>query len=195
MTKKAAKSFMLASALFGFGSQVEAHTFGAEGAGWWNGVVHPLIGPDHLLAMVAVGIWAVQLGGTAIWRLPLAFVGMMSLAAVAAAYGPVLPFLETGIALSVLILGGLVLYAARLPVGLDLLAIASLAVFHGYAHGLEMPEADSALLYGLGFVFSTVLLHLLGIVLALGARRVPGLARLGGLSIALAGVYLTTTVS
>ena len=195
MKNKATRTLWVLIAFFAFGTQVEAHTFGAEGAGLLAGVVHPFIGLDHLLAMLAVGIWAVQLGGAAVWRVPLVFVGMMSFSALMAAYGPVVPLLEVAIALSVLVLGGLVLCAARLPVGLDVLLIGLLAITHGYAHGLEIPEAGSALLYGMGFVVSTALLHLMGVMLGWVARHNHWLTRAGGLAIALTGLYLTSVAA
>ena len=174
MKNKATRTLLVLIAFLAYGAQVEAHTFGAEGAGLLAGVVHPFIGLDHLLAMLAVGIWAVQLGGAAVWRVPL---------------------LEVAIALSVLVLGGLVLCAARLPVGLDVLLIGLLAITHGYAHGLEIPEAGSALLYGMGFVVSTALLHLMGVMLGWVARHNHWLTRAGGLAIALTGLYLTSVAA
>ena len=170
---------------------MQAHTFGAEGAGLMAGLSHPFMGLDHLLAMLAVGIWAMQLGGAAVWRVPLGFVGMMSLSALVAGYGPVLPLLEVAIALSVLILGGLILCTARLPIGMDTLLVGMLAIAHGYAHGLEMPEASSALLYGMGFAVSTALLHASGIMLGFAVRHNRWLTKSSGLVIAVTGVYLT----
>ena len=195
MRNEATKAIALSLAFFVYGAPVEAHTFGAEGAGLLDGVVHPFIGVDHLLAMLAVGIWAVQSGGAAIWRVPLFFVGLMVFSALMAAYGPVVPMLEIALALSVLILGGLVLCAARLPIGLESLLIGLLAITHGYAHGLEAPEAGSALFYGMGFVVSTVLLLLMGSLLGVIARRNHWLTKAGGLAIAVTGLYLTTVVA
>lgn len=194
MKNIAARTLLWVAAAFAYAGQVEAHTFGAEGAGMMAGIVHPFGGLDHLLAMLGVGIWAAQLGGSGTWRLPLVFVGVMSFSALLAAYGPAWPMLEAAIALSVLVLGGLILSAARLPVGLGALMVGVLAIGHGYAHGLEIPEADSALLYGAGFVISTASLHLIGILFGLVARHNCWLSRVGGFAIAVTGVYLTATV-
>jgi urease accessory protein len=171
-----------------------AHSLGAEGAGFITGLAHPFMGLDHLLAMVAVGIWAAQTGGSAVWRLPLSFIMMMAAAALIGASGVGYPVLESLITGSVVLLGLMVVFAIRLPVNLSMLLAGLFAAFHGYAHGLEMPQAGSAILYGLGFVLATALLHLTGIGFGKVAYRKHLLSRLSGLSIAIAGLYLATTV-
>ncbi len=170
-----------------------AHNIGAEGAGFITGLAHPFMGLDHLLAMIAVGIWAAQTGGNAVWRLPLSFIVMMAVAALISASGFSLPALEPLITGSVVLLGLMVVFAIRLPINLSMLLVGLFAVFHGYAHGLEMPQASSAILYGSGFVLATSLLHLIGIGLGKVAYRKHLLSRLIGSMIALAGLYLVTS--
>lgn len=171
-----------------------AHTMGAEGAGFVTGLAHPFTGLDHLLAMIAVGIWAAQMGGSAVWRLPLSFIAMMAVAAAISASGFSFPALEPLIAASVVLLGLMVVFAIRLPVNLSILLVGLLAVFHGYAHGLEIPQASSAILYGSGFVLATALLHLTGIGLGRIAYRRHLLSRLSGSIISLSGLYLVIAV-
>jgi urease accessory protein len=171
-----------------------AHNIGAEGAGFITGLAHPFMGLDHLLAMIAVGIWAAQTGGSAVWRLPLSFIVMMAFAALISASGFSLPALEPLIAGSVVLLGLMVVFSIRLQINLSMLLVGLFAVFHGYAHGLEMPQASSAILYGSGFVLATSLLHLIGIGLGKVAYRKHVLSRLSGSIIAIAGLYLATAV-
>jgi urease accessory protein len=171
-------------------TMAQAHPGHIEGTGGWiAGFSHPLNGWDHILAMVAVGLWAAQLGGTAIWAMPLAFVAVMAgSAAIGAISGP-LPWVEQGIILSDLILGGLVLAATRLPIRMGLLIVAILASFHGYAHGAEMPQMTSAFSYGTGFVMATALLHGIGLGLAFLLKN-PITVRLVGGAIGVSGFYM-----
>lgn len=148
-----------------------AHTFGAHDAGLVHGFLHPVGGWDHLLAMVAVGLWAAQRGGNALWMLPTAFVGAMVGGGLMGMAGLALPQVELAILLSVVALGGLVALGSRLPLLASAGVVALFAVFHGHAHGAEMPEAAQPLLYGLGFALSTALLHAAGIGGALSLRR------------------------
>jgi urease accessory protein len=171
-----------------------AHNIGAEGAGFITGLAHPFMGLDHLLAMIAVGIWAAQTGGSAVWRLPLSFIVMMAFAALISASGFSLPALEPLIAGSVVLLGLIVVFAIRLPINMSMVLVGLFAVVHGYAHGLEMPQATSAILYGSGFVLATTLLHLIGIGLGKATYRKHLLSRLSGSIIAIAGLYLATAV-
>ncbi|NJM47290.1 MAG: HupE/UreJ family protein [Alkalinema sp. RU_4_3] len=168
----------------------QAHPGHIEGAGGWvAGFSHPLNGWDHILAMVAVGLWAAQLGGPAVWTMPLVFVAVMAgSAAIGAMTGP-LPWVEQGIILSDLILGGLVLAATRLPIRRGLLIVAILAGFHGYAHGAEMPQMASAFSYGTGFVMATALLHGIGLGLAFMLKN-PMMVRLAGGAIGVGGGYM-----
>ncbi|MDD2776468.1 MAG: HupE/UreJ family protein [Gallionella sp.] len=144
----------------------EAHVGIAAASGWAHGVLHPLLGVDHLCAMLAVGVWASQLGGRAVWGLPLTFVSVMALAGWLGMAGLPLPFVEGGIALSLLVLGVFITRAQRMSLWLSALMVGGFAVFHGYAHGAEMPQNASGLSYALGFIFTTSLLHVTGILLA-----------------------------
>ena len=169
----------------------EAHTFGSQGAGLMAGLTHPFVGLDHLLAMIAVGIWAGQLGGRAVWLIPLTFVSVMAAAATLASFGLLLPLMEPAIACSVLVLGLLIAGSVRLPTSVGVLLVSLFAVFHGYAHGLELPQAASPILYGAGFVLATALLHGLGIGFARNSRQHKMLQRIAGYSlIAASGLLL-----
>ena len=169
----------------------EAHTFGSQGAGLMAGLTHPFVGLDHLLAMIAVGIWAGQLGGRAVWLIPLTFVSVMAVAATLASFGLLLPLMEPAIACSVLVLGLLIAGSVRLPTSVGGLLVSLFAVFHGYAHGLELPQAASPILYGAGFVLATALLHGLGIGFASNSRQHKILQRIAGYSlIAASGLLL-----
>lgn len=161
----------VASALAVLPTAAFAHTFGAHDAGLAHGFLHPVGGWDHLLAMVAVGLWAAQRGGAALWLLPTAFVGAMIGGGLLGMAGFGLPQVELGIVLSVIALGGLVALKSRLPLLASVGVVALFAVFHGFAHGTEMPEAAEPMLYGLGFAVSTALLHAAGIGSALSIRR------------------------
>jgi len=165
-----------------------AHPTGAAGAGLAAGFAHPLGGLDHLLAMVAVGLWAAQLGGRALWLVPLGFVGALLLGGLAAFSGPALPIVEPGIAGSLLVLGGLIALRQSLPPWLGGLVVGLFALCHGHAHGSELPAGAAPLLYVLGFVAATALLHLAGIGLGRGlAGRL--VLRAGGAGIATAGLW------
>jgi urease accessory protein len=158
--------------------------------GFSGGLAHPLQGLDHLLAMIAIGLWAAQQGGRATWAVPAAFVGAMALGGGLAWSGIALPQVETAIALSVLVLGLLVAIRRRWALAAGMAIAAAFALFHGYAHGLEMPQAASPVLYGLGFVLATACLHGVGIAGSLIGRyamqaagvgiAVSGLARILG---------------
>ncbi|MDD4964146.1 MAG: HupE/UreJ family protein [Gallionella sp.] len=170
----------------------EAHVGIAAASGWADGVLHPLLGVDHLCAMLAVGVWASQLGGRAVWGLPLTFVSVMALGGFLGMSALPLPFVEGGIVLSLLVLGVFITRAQRLSLGLGALIVGGFAVFHGYAHGAEMPSDASGLSYALGFILTTSLLHIAGILLAqalIKQGRPQGVRGLGVL-IALMGAAL-----
>jgi urease accessory protein len=156
------KKILLLTAIL-FSPAALAHTFGAHGAGFMQGLAHPFTGLDHVLAMTAVGIWAAQQGGRAIWVVPGSFVLTMIIGALFAAGGVHLPHIEGMVAASVLVLGLLVAFQSRWPVAAGMSLVGLFAFFHGHAHGLEMPEAASPYLYGMGFVLATVILHVAGI--------------------------------
>lgn len=157
-----------------------------------NGFAHPLTGLDHLLAMVAIGLWAGQLGGRARWLIPGAFVGIMTLGAVLARAGAVIPGVEQMIAASVVVLGLLIATAARLPLAAGMGVAALFALFHGFAHGAEMPATAATLSFGAGFVLATVLLHAAGLGFGwLAARRLPArTANFAGWTVAVCGAVL-----
>ena len=184
----AVSSFAAAALLFAPG--VFAHTFGAQGAGFAEGLAHPFLGLDHLLAMLAVGLWAAQLGGASLWRVPAAFLAAMALGAGLANPAVDMAGLEAAVGASVLALGLLVALSWRLPGAAGLLTVALCASLHGYAHGLEMPQAASAWAYGLGFLSATAGLLSLGVVLGLAVGRFKLAARVGGVAIAAAGLLM-----
>jgi urease accessory protein len=168
---------------------------GHEGAGFVHGLLHPLGGVDHILAMVAVGLFAARLGGRALWLVPASFVTAMALAGAAGMTGFALPYVEAGIALSILVLGAAIALETAMPVAAAMALVAFFAVFHGYAHGAEMPETMSGLAYGGGFLAATAALHAAGIGLGLLIGRGSELVsrrilQIGGTAAALTGAAL-----
>ena len=156
-----------------------------------GGLAHPLSGVDHLLAMIAVGLWAAQLGGRARWFVPAAFVGVMALGAALGHAGLKFSGIEQGIAASVFVLGLLIARSVKLPVAAGMAIVGIFALFHGLAHGAEMPATAGELSYGAGFIAATALLHLVGIGAGtLAARRSEKIATYAGWGIAAAGVVL-----
>lgn len=135
--------------------------------GFLSGFTHPLFGWDHVVAMVAVGLWGAFLKKPAIWLLPVTFPIVMAFGGVLGVLGVPVPAVETGIALSAVVLGLMVALAAKLPLWLAAVIVGFFAIFHGHAHGTELPEATHALPYSLGFVLSTGLLHVAGILFGL----------------------------
>jgi urease accessory protein len=188
----------VAVTLLGFTGIADAHTgvHTLAADGFASGFVHPFGGLDHVLAMVAVGLWAASLGGVARWAVPAAFVAIMTLGAAGATHGLALPAVEPMIALSVIALGVLIALSVRIPALAAAATVALFGLFHGCAHGIEMPAMAQPLSYGAGFAAATVALH--GIGLALGAllpRFAPGTAvRYAGGAIALAGAALALPV-
>jgi urease accessory protein len=168
-----------------------AHEQVGVGGGLVSGFLHPLTGMDHLIAMVAVGIWGAQLGTPAIWVLPITFPLVMAIGGVLGILHVPLPMPEVMIALSALVLGAAVAVRMRLPFAAAAAIVAVFAIFHGYAHGAELPKSADPLAYGVGFVVSTGLLHLCGITIGTltrwpsGERLIQGL----GVVIALLGGY------
>jgi urease accessory protein len=181
----------LAIAALGIGSAF-AHPGHPDTFGFNDGFSHPFSGIDHLLAMLAVGLWAAQNKRSALWVLPLAFPLMMVAGALLAFSGLQLPAVETGIAASVAVLGLLIAFAVRMPLWASAGVVSIFALFHGYAHGSELPHGASALWYGVGFVAATALLHALGLAIGLvaGQKMAAQAVRLGGVAIAAVGGYL-----
>ncbi len=172
-------------------SLVYAHTGAGHGAGLLHGVGHPIGGLDHLLAMVAVGIWAAQTSGRAVWAVPATFVTVMVIGGAIGITGTAIPFIEEGIVISVLILGVFIAAALRLPLSASAAIVALFALFHGYAHGAEMPVALSGVSYGIGLVLTTAVLHLSGIFFGLSLQKAARLqtVRYAGAAIAAGGVF------
>lgn len=162
-----------------------AHVGIGAASGWSHGVFHPFLGLDHLCAMLSVGLWAKQMGGRALWRVPLTFVCVMALGGWLGMLAVPLPFIEGGILMSLLVLGVLIAAAVRLPLSASMAIVGAFALFHGYAHGAEMPMNASGLNYALGFMLSTAALHLAGIGLASVSGKRP--LRVAGAAIALLG--------
>jgi urease accessory protein len=167
-----------------------AHTQGSQGAGLLSGLRHPVSGLDHILAMIAVGLWGAQLGRPALWILPVTFPMVMAFGGMAGLMGLALPGIEIGIAVSAIILGVLVGWEARPPLGVAVVVVGVFAIFHGHAHGAELPAGADALLYSIGFVVATGCLHATGIGLGLIHRWPAGklALRAAGVAVALAGV-------
>ena len=169
-----------------------------EGAGliggFGSGFMHPVKGLDHVVAMIAVGLWGVFLGQPAIWLLPVVFPVVMALGGAAGVLGIPLPAVETGIAVSAIVLGLMVLFAVKPPIAIAAVIVAFFAIFHGHAHGTELPASSNALTYSLGFVIATGLLHLSGIAFGELARWPAGkiAVRAGGGAISLVGVAFLT---
>jgi urease accessory protein len=155
--------------LFGLGwaRAACAHVEGAEAAGFLTGLQHPWSGLDHVLAMIAVGLWGAQLGSPALWLLPIAFPMMMAMGAMMGLLGIPLPGVEIGIALSSVVLGTMILAEVRPKLAVAISMVGIFAIFHGHAHGTELPPGQSGLLYSMGFVIATGCLHGLGIALGL----------------------------
>lgn len=183
------KKISIAALLLMVSGVTYAHPGHSELTGFISGVFHPLLGFDHLLAMLAVGIWAAQIGARAVWSVPVTFVVVMIVGAVLGISGITLPNPEHGIALSVLLLGLLSAFALKLPTALSMLIVAIFALFHGYAHGTEMPQAASAALYALGFILATASLHVMGVFLG-SSKRFSGWVRMAGGAIAMVGSFL-----
>ena len=172
-----------------------AHVGAGEASGFMHGLTHPISGLDHICAMVAVGLWAAQMGGRSVWAVPLTFVSVMILGGVMGMMGISLPFAETGIVLSVLMLGILIAASIRLPLWLSSSMVGLFALCHGHAHGAEMPDSASVMTYAFGFILSTATLHILGIMFGLGMHRLAHkqVMRWVGASVALCGVYLAVS--
>jgi len=169
-----------------------AHTEVELAGGWWSGLAHPFVGADHVLAMVAVGLWAVQLGGRATWMVPGAFVVATMLGGALAFAGVNTPRVEQGIAVSVLVLGLVIAASLRLPVLVSAWLVGMFALFHGLAHGTEIPAAVNAVAYVTGVALATALLHGGGIAVAMRLRQ-PRLLRWMGALLAASGTVMVIT--
>jgi urease accessory protein len=168
--------------LFSLGwSQVAwAHVEGGQAAGFITGLQHPWSGLDHVLAMIAVGLWGAQLGSPAIWLLPIAFPMMMAVGATMGLMGIPVPGVEIGIALSAIVLGTMILTEVHPKLTVAIAMVGIFAIFHGHAHGTELPAGQSGLLYSMGFVIATGCLHGVGVALGLVDRLPVGKLALRG---------------
>lgn len=176
-----------------------AHVGVGDTHGLAHGFSHPLGGIDHILTMLAVGVFATHLGGRALWFVPLTFVGVMAAASLVGMAGIAVPFVEIGIGLSVVVFGLVVAFQLNLPTVAAMALVGFFAIFHGHAHGIEMPESASGLAYGLGFVCATALLHAAGIGLGLSVGRLGDASarravQAGGGAMALAGMAILAGV-
>jgi urease accessory protein len=168
-----------------------------DGAGFVSGLLHPVTGLDHILAMVTVGILAYQIGGRALWLVPSAFLAVMAAGGLLGLAGVSFYFVEPGVAASVVVLGIIVALALKPPVAVAMAVVALFAVFHGYAHGIEAPLDGSTAAYGAGFLLATALLHTAGIALGMLVGRISERQgqigyRLAGTAVALAGLVILT---
>lgn len=184
-------TFLTALFMLALAQPALAHTGTDQALGFVSGFLHPLTGPDHLVAMVAVGLWGAQLGAPAIWMLPIAFPLIMAVGGVIGISGMGLPFSETVIAISGIALGLVVALRLRPALSAAVLLVSIFAIFHGYAHGLELPAAADPVGYGVGFVTATGLLHLFGILIGTLIRWPLGerLVRVCGVAIGCVGVF------
>ena len=169
-----------------------AHPDFGSSTGFMHGFAHPLSGLDHMIAMVAIGIWAVQVGGKATWLIPLSFVSMMILGGVLGASGVAIPFVEKGIIMSVLILGVLIIASVRMPVVLGMIVAGLFALCHGHVHGTEISATATGLAFIAGFTISTIMLHASGIGLSYTLIHVSKakLVRFAGIPIFIAGLAM-----
>jgi urease accessory protein len=192
-------SWLLAVAVTLVPTIASAHVGVGDTHGFVHGFSHPLSGIDHILAMVAVGLFASHLGGRALWLVPLTFVSVMAMAGVAGMAGAGLPFVESGIGMSVVVLGLAIAFQLNPPTLVAIGLVGFFAIFHGYAHGAEMPESASGLAYGVGFVCATALLHSIGIGLGLtigyvGQIYSRRIVQIGGGAMAIAGIAILSGV-
>jgi urease accessory protein len=188
---RSSREALLALLLLLAAAPVWAHEQSGQAAGFLTGLKHPVSGLDHVLAMISVGLWGAQLGSPAVWLLPVVFPMVMAFGGFLGLLGVPLPGTEIGIAVSAILLGLMVALEARPPLWVAAGLVGFFAIFHGYAHGTELPAGESALLYSVGFVIATGCLHGVGIGIGVAHRWSPGrvVLRVAGAAIALAGVY------
>lgn len=183
------RMLVLAAALIAPSAQ--AHVGTGVSGGLAAGLLHPVTGLDHVLAMLAVGMWGACLGRPMIWALPASFLFMLLAGGLLGMQGIALPHGEAGIAASVIVLGLSIACAWKSPLAVALIIVAVFGLFHGHAHGIELPLAASPAAYAAGFALTTGLLHVAGIAAGLLSRRYFGdlLLRLGGAAISLTGIW------
>ncbi len=179
---------------FSLATPAFAHTEGGVAGGFVSGFSHPILGWDHVVAMVAVGLWGAFLERRATWLLPVVFPLVMSVGGAMGVVGIPLPAVETGIAASAIVLGCMIAFAVRPPLPVAAIIVGAFAIFHGHAHGTELPESSNAIAYSVGFVLSTGMLHLAGIGFGFLIRYPKGrvAVRVAGGVIALVGLAFLT---
>ena len=171
------------------------HLPGSGGGGFLTGFLHPIVGIDHLIAMVAVGLWGAFLGERALWILPIVFPSIMAVGAAIGISGLEIPLVESVIALSGVVFGTFIMFRFKVPLTIAILLVGIFAIFHGYAHGLEMPNRVSAVTYGAGFVVGTGLLHWAGIVIGFATKFPRGELLVRGCGGVISLIGLTYLVS
>ena len=176
--------------LAGLLSSGMANAHPGHGLSYLDGVAHPLLGLDHVLAMLAVGVWAAHIGGRAIWAVPLSFVLLIVFGAGMAISGSAFPMVEGGIATSVLLLGLLVAFSIKARPIFAAMIVGMFAVFHGCAHGLEVPMEGAPWRFGIGFLMSTIGLHVTGLLLSLRLRHQHLWLRAIGCIVASSGAFM-----
>ena len=189
---KSMNVLLIALAISFVPSTVYAHEGGNMPlGGFLSGLVHPVLGYDHLLAMLSVGILSAQIGGRAIWTVPATFVSVMALGGVLGLIDIGISITEIGIALSLVILGSIIASERRLPMVLAMIGVGFFAIFHGYAHGTEMPQTAEPVTYAFGFLTGTALIHIAGVLvgdISKRYRRGPQVLQVGGGIIAIVGL-------
>ncbi len=197
------KQFLKVSLALVFGflwvTSAEAHIGHGVAHGFTSGFGHPITGVDHILAMIAVGMFAAHLGGRALWLVPMSFVSMMAVGGALGVTGVNLPLVELGIAMSVIVLGALVALQTSMSTSIAMGLVGFFAVFHGHAHGAEMPASVSGLTYAAGFMLATAVLHVAGIGMGLGLSQAASIysrrvIQAGGVAMAAAGVGILAGV-
>jgi urease accessory protein len=163
MTSNLAKTLPAAATAILIPAVAFAHTGAGDTSGFVHGFGHPISGLDHILAMVMVGVFAWQLGGRALWLVPATFVLIMAVGGALGIAGIGVPFVEIGIALSVVVFGAIIAFNIKAPVAAAMGLVGLFAIFHGHAHGAEIPEDAGGVAYAVGFMITTALLHLAGI--------------------------------
>jgi urease accessory protein len=179
-----------------FAGVASAHVGAGLTGGFTSGFMHPVLGLDHVAAMVAVGLWGAFLGSPAIWILPVVFPLVMAFGGALGIIGVPIPAVETGIAASAIVLGAMVTFAVRPPIWVAAVIVGAFAIFHGHAHGTELPGSANPLAFSLGFVIATGLLHLSGIAFGLLVRWPMGkiAVQAGGGIVAVAGIGFLTGI-
>jgi urease accessory protein len=183
--------YVVAAALAALVSPASAHSEAGVASGFLTGLLHPISGIDHVVAMVAVGMWGAQLGAPAIWLLPITFPIVMAFGGLLGLLGVPLPGVEVGIAASGILLGTAVMTERRVPLYAAAALVGFFAIFHGHAHGSELPPGQSGLMYSMGFVVATGCLHAIGIALGAVHHWLAGKValRVAGAGIGLAGLF------